>query len=173
MIALASVALVPAGCANENSAPIVACQRAGGASSPVSSAAYRDKSLADLQSLAAGGDLAAARVVGERYEHGDGVELDVSQAAKWYRSAALLPPQPHIIIVPAVGRNPSYVIPVSTGPSTPGDALALERLAALYRAGHGVPRDVAGAERLASCARERGAPATALSQSSGKAGRHG
>ena len=78
---------------------------------------------------------AAARVLGERYERGEGVAADVRKAVSWYRAAGLVVPQAHYVYSPGFGRVPGTVLAIgSAGPVTPGDAIALRHLGELPRA---------------------------------------
>jgi hypothetical protein len=121
------------------------------------SLAYRADSLIDLQSMASAGDRVAARVLGERYQYGDGVPADLKQAASWYERAAFVSPTTSFVYMPGFGKTQGSVIPVTAGQTGPGDPVALNRLGMLYRKGLGVRPDPARAETLLSCTRARGA----------------
>lgn len=68
--------------------------------------------IAALQAKAEKGDAAAQRMLGEKYEHGDGVPQNAEKAAEWYRKAGLQ-----------------------------GDGVAALNLGVLYWTGDGVPQD--------------------------------
>lgn len=121
------------------------------------SSAYAGRSIAELESLASNGDLAAARVLGERYQRGEGVSVDMKQAVRWYEQAAIIPPRNVPVFIPSFGKTPPTVTQVAAGPATPGDPLALTELGALYAKGEGVPQDPVRAQQLESCAASRGA----------------
>jgi len=140
------------GCAQSILTPPLAC---GPAAPPVPSAAYQDKSLEDLKSLASK-DQAAARVVGERYQHGEGVGPDMKQAVDWYQRAASTAPTTMPVYMPGYGKVPGTVL-IVPGPSSPGDAIAMAHLGPLYIDGNAVPRDVAHGQALLACAAGRGA----------------
>ncbi len=145
--------------------PLGACHKdytynlscSGPAQSVVPSSKYAGRSETELRSLAQDGDLAAARVLGERYEHGDAVPIDPARAAGWFEQAAFVPPATSFIAAPKVGNTGGFLVPVTSGVAMPGDALALADLARLYAAGWGVPRDDLKAQKLMSCAILRGA----------------
>jgi TPR repeat protein len=144
-------------CAHPDLTASLSCPPDPNAAPPISSSTYQANSIPELKDKAGAGDLAAARVFGERYEHGNGVGTDIDKAVQCYQRAAIVLPETRIVIAPAVGESPSYVIPISAGLSTPGDALALSRLAALYRQGRGVPFDCVQANKLSYCASTPGA----------------
>lgn len=101
--------------------------------------------------------LAAARVLGERYENGIGVRRDPKKAATWYRIAALIQPEIHFVYSPGVGKVPGTVIPVgAAGPVTPGDPIAMRLLGEMYRRGSGIPADNGRADVLIACAGKLG-----------------
>jgi DNA-binding beta-propeller fold protein YncE len=78
---------------------------------------------------------ATARVMGERYEHGEGTARDPAKAVEWYRKAAL------------VEKDGSVI---------PGDAFAMHRLGEMYRDGVGMARDEKRADVLLKCATLQG-----------------
>jgi TPR repeat protein len=107
--------------------------------------------------LASDGDLAAARVLGERYERGEGVPTDDRQALNWYKSAAIIPPAASFIYAPAVGKQPGFLVPVTSGLAAPGDPIAIAHLGVLYLSGRGAPLDEPRGRQLLACAAARGA----------------
>jgi hypothetical protein len=137
------------GCQRDYSGAL-ACD--GPIAAPAPSALYRDKSIGDLETLASAGDLVAARVLGERYEQGDGVASDMKEAVRWYRQAAFIPPTTTFVAAPAVGGRTGFVVPVTAGLARPGDSVAMADLGRLYEVGKGVGRDTVRAEALSSCA---------------------
>jgi FOG: TPR repeat, SEL1 subfamily len=78
---------------------------------------------------------ATARVMGERYEHGQGTARDPAKAVEWYRKAALIE---------------------KDGIVTAGDGFAMRRLGEMYRDGIGVARDGKRADVLLKCATLQG-----------------
>lgn len=80
-----------------------------------------------LRNAAAKGDPAAAFIIGVKYTEGDGIDADLSEAAKWYQKAA-----------------------------DKGLAPAQYRLASLYEKGRGVDQDIAKAKEWYSRAAEAG-----------------
>lgn len=106
------------------------------------------ESLSDLRGLAAQGDPVAMTTLGQRYETGDGVDLDPDQAIDWYRKAvaaddplgqyllgemyingAIKPPQP---------RRAAQLFMRS---AARGNAAAHAALGRAYEKGEGVPQD--------------------------------
>ncbi len=149
-------ALLATGCAAPDLSASLVCSAEQGKNPPLSSAIYRDDSIADLKSLASSGDLAAARVIGERYESGDGVSPNVQQAVLWYRQAAFKPPVTTTVYMPGYGKTPGATLPITAGPATPGDLIAMADLGRLYLKGQGVPVDRARGDLLLACAAENG-----------------
>lgn len=146
--------LLLAGCQPDYTAQL-SCD--GPAQPATPSSAYAGSTIADLEAKASTGDLAAARVLGERYEHGTGVPVDLGKAASWYQRAAIIPPGTLPVWMPGYGSVPGHLIPITAGDSKPGDAIALAELGALYGTGLGVARDASKARRLEICAATRGA----------------
>lgn len=153
------------GCANRlgfEDADRLACLSPSVAMAPVPSSAYAAVSLQELESLARSGDrnrlsLAAARVLGERFEHGDNVPRDLNKALAWYRAAALILPDVHFIYMPGFGSVPGSVIAIGgAGPAMPGDPIAMQHFGELYRTGSGVPVNLDRANILLSCAAKSG-----------------
>jgi TPR repeat protein len=132
-------------------APALAC---GPAAPAVPSATYQDKSIDDLKSLASN-DQAAARVVGERYQHGEGVGPDIKQAADWYQRAASMAPTTMHVYMPGYGKVPGTILTVPE-PSSAGDAIAMAHLGWLYIEGDALPFDEARGRELLACAAARG-----------------
>ena len=92
-------------------------------------------------------DLAAGRVLGERYDKGQDVPADIRQALVWYRFAATVRANTTFVY----GGSPGTLLPV-TGSSTPGDPVAIHRLGELYLDGIGVEADFDRGEWLLACA---------------------
>jgi DNA-binding beta-propeller fold protein YncE len=94
----------------------------------------------------------AARVLAERYENGVSTPANPQQAAAYYEMAAFIAPQPYAVYLPGFGGVPGSTVMVDgNGPVTPGDVIAMSRLAQMYRDGVGVERSAARAERLSAC----------------------
>ncbi len=100
--------------------------------------------------------MAAARVIGERYETGDGVSPDIAKAIGWYQQAAFRPPVMTTVYMPGYGKTPGATIPITVGPARPGDPVAMAHLGRLYLSGRGVPVDAARGDRLLACAAGQG-----------------
>jgi hypothetical protein len=150
------VPFVATACAHPDLAAILACPPDQAENPPLSSSVYHDDSIADLKTLASDGDLAAARVIGERYETGDGVAADIKEAIGWYQRAAFKPPAITTVYMPGYGKTPGSTIPITVGPATPGDLVAMAHLAHLYLIGRGLPEDDARGQRLLACAAAHG-----------------
>lgn len=94
----------------------------------------------------------AARVLAERYEDGVSTPANPQQAAAYYEMAAFVAPQPYATYLPGFGGVPGSTVMVGgNGPATPGDIIAISRLAQMYREGVGVERNTARADRLSAC----------------------
>jgi TPR repeat protein len=158
--------LLLSACAHSGLAPAVACQPDPSGKLPAASSAYRDKSIDDLKSLAADGDLVAARVVGERYEHGDGVAADPKAAADWYQRAAFTPPTTMPVYMPGYGKVSGTVLSIPA-PPRPGDPVAMAHLGWLYINGDALPFDEARGRELLACAATRGVNVGDMSALSG------
>jgi len=110
------------------------------------------QSLSDLRGLAAQGDPVAMTTLGQRYEIGNGVDLDPDQAITWYRQAAaggdplgqyllgemyvngaIKPPQP------------KRAVQLFMRAAARGNAAAHAALGRAYEKGLGVPQDYARA----------------------------
>ena len=99
------------------------------------------------------GTSAAARVLAERYERGEGTPADPVQAAAWYRAAAIIVSEVRYVYVPELTNVPNSMVPIGgSNPPTPGDLLAMRRLADMYREGTAVPKNSARANELTACA---------------------
>ena len=106
-----------------------------------------------LMEQAHGGNSAAARVLAERYERGDGMPADPARAAVWYRSAAIVSSEVRYVRVPGLGEEGSMVPIGGSNPPTPGDPIALHRLADMYRHGStAMPMNIRRANALETCA---------------------
>lgn len=110
------------------------------------------QSISDLRGLAAQGDAVAMTTLGQRYEVGDGVDLDPDEAITWYRQAAaagdplgqyylgemyingaIKPPQPQ------------RAVQLFMRSAARGNAAAHAALGRAYEKGFGVPQDYARA----------------------------
>lgn len=101
------------------------------------------------------GGRVVARVLGERYRAGRGVPADPAKALAWTRAAAVVETTTtQFIVAPAVGKQPSYTVPLNRRVLTGGDPVALLELGTLYAQGRGVPRDEAVAKVLLECGRK-------------------
>ncbi|TWB39215.1 tetratricopeptide repeat protein [Nitrospirillum pindoramense] len=101
------------------------------------------------------GGRVVARVLGERYRAGRGVPADPAKALAWTRAAAVVETSTtQFIVAPAVGKQPSYTVPLNRTVLTGGDPVALLELGTLYAQGRGVPRDEAVAKVLLECGRK-------------------
>lgn len=110
-----------------------------------------------LQCAAASGDRQAMVELGKRFEAGTGVATDAAQAARFYRRAAQPSSGTTFVYSPAVGRETmGQVIPVRTGPDSPGLPEAQYRLALLYLRGEGVKQSTEEAIRLLELAAAAG-----------------
>lgn len=105
-----------------------------------------------LMEEAHSGNSAAARVLAERYERGDGMPADPARAALWYRSAAVVVSEVRYVQVPGLGEEGSMVPIGGSNPPTPGDPIALHRLADMYRQGGAVQMNTRRANALENCA---------------------
>ncbi|TWB13971.1 hypothetical protein FBZ89_11822 [Nitrospirillum amazonense] len=131
----------------------MACPAAGGPVPP--SKAYDDLDARALEAKADHGDLAAARVLGERYRAGVDVAVDPVKALAWTRRAAVVEhTTTQFIMAPAVGKQPGYTVPVNQTALSGGDPLALIELGMLYAQGQGVPRSDTIAAALTLCGRQ-------------------
>lgn len=153
-ISAAFVLVAPAvtsGCTKPNLAASFVCQPSSLGAVPIPSSAYTNFSIPDLRTAAAGGDRAAARVVGERYEQGIGVEANLKQAVEWYETAAFVSPQTLPVYMPGNGKVPPTFLQVTSGPALSADPVALSRLGDLYLSGRGMPMDLARGRLLLAC----------------------
>jgi len=120
---------------------------------PVPSIVFDKLSNEELMEQARSGMSAAARVLAERYERGEGVPADPVQAAAWYRQAAVVVFEVRYVSVSALANTPDSMVPIGgSNPPTPGDLIAMRRLAAMYREGSGLPKNTAHAKALTACA---------------------
>src|SRR5215471_7948482 len=119
---------------------------------PVPSIVFDKLSNQELMEQARAGTSAAARVLAERYERGEGTPADPVQAAAWYRAAAVVVSEVRYVQVPSLGDEGSMVPIGGSNPPTPGDLLAMRRLADMYREGTAVPKNTARASELTACA---------------------
>jgi hypothetical protein len=126
-------------CARPDLADSFVCQPNSAAAPAIPSLAYSGRTSGDLRTAADHGDLAAARVLGERYERGEGGEPDIKQAVQWYETAAFIPPYTLPVYMPGYGKVPPTVMQITSGRASQGDPVAMARLGELYRTGLGVP----------------------------------
>jgi TPR repeat protein len=154
--ALAAVmSVLLSACAHSGLAPAVACEPDPSGKPPTASSVYREKSIDDLKSLASSGDLAAARVIGERYEHGEGIVADPKEAAAWYQRAAFTPPTTMPVYMPGYGKTSGTVLAIP-GPTRAGDPVAMAHLGWLYINGDALPFDESRGREFLACAAARG-----------------
>lgn len=113
--------------------------------------------LAGLQCRAWSGEKLAQLELGRRFETGDGVAVDLKQAAHFYRVAAQDISGTTYVYSPPVGkRGRSMVLPLRTGIDQPGLAEAKYRLGLMYRDGRGMNANPQKAGRLISESRAQG-----------------
>ena len=92
-----------------------------------------------LASSACGGDEFAQYEIGLIYEADTGTPGNLKKAAKWYkRAAARKSGAAPIYLAPVGNQRTGWVMPIKTGPTSPGDADAQYRLGLLYLDGRGV-----------------------------------
>lgn len=113
---------------------------------------HEDPKIAALMQSNCSGDRHAALQLGFLFE-GRG---DLQQAAHYYGIAATPSAGQTYIYVPPAGDVAGYVMPVDTGPRTPGSAEAQYRLAVMYRDGSGVEQNARKARKLFRQAAEQG-----------------
>jgi TPR repeat protein len=101
-----------------------------------------------LTCRAASGSKQAQLRLGKAYETGSGVAIDLKRAATLYRAASRPTSGTTYVYSPGVGKSRGQVLPLRTGPDTPGLPEATYRLGLMYRDGRGVSRDVERGERL-------------------------
>jgi TPR repeat protein len=150
------------GCAAQNPSAGFECAPVGSGAPP--STHYAALSADQLKDVAQGGplglgqrDLAATRVMGERYAVGEGLPIDHAKATEWFGRAGVLPPVTSAYYVPGFGKVPGTVMTVVIDPhSRPGDPIAMAYLAQLYQTGDGVKKDVLWGSLLLSCAAQFG-----------------
>jgi len=130
---------------------------AGCAHPPVASCGNSGDVVASLQCRAWSGDKLAQLEMGKRLESGDGVAIDLRQAARFYRMAAQDVSGTTYVYSPPVGKHGrAMVLPIRTGSDQPGLSEAKYRLSLMYRDGRGVRRNAGKAERLINEARDQG-----------------
>ena len=116
-----------------------------------------EQSLERLVCEARDGDQSSQYLLGKLYEDGVGVPADLGEAAKWYRRAAKgRSGTTYVYSAPVGDERYGRVLPVTTGPDTPGLSEAQYRLGLLYRDGRGVDRNLKRARRWLERAAERG-----------------
>jgi TPR repeat protein len=133
----------------------------GPAQTATPSSAYAARTIVDLKSLAYDGDRAAARVLGERHEHGEGVPIDLKQAVRWYEQAAIIPPTVMTVWMPGYGKVPGTTLTIPSGTTQAGDAIAMAHLGRLYMDGKALPFDESHGRTLLNCAAAHGGSANA------------
>ena len=115
------------------------------------------QSLERLVCEARHGDQFSQYILGKLYEEGVGVPADPGEAAKWYRRAAKARSgNTYVYSAPVGDERYGRVIPVATGPATPGLSEAQYRLGLLYRDGRGVDQNLKRARRWLERAAEKG-----------------
>jgi len=127
-------------------------------------ASHDDLEVASLMRDSCQGDRHASMQLGLWFEGHE----DYEAAARYYRAAAAPDIGQTYIWVPPAGDVGGYVMPVDTGPRTPGNAEAQYRLGLMYRDGRGVKQSNAKARNYFRQAAEQGhADAKALLEASG------
>lgn len=101
-----------------------------------------------MQCAAARGDKAAQLLLGEAYEAGTGVIVDLRRAAQLYAAAATPTTGVTFVYSPGVGKARGQVIPVRSGMPTPGLREAKYRWGRMLVAGRGTRQDVKKGTRL-------------------------
>jgi len=97
----------------------------------------------------------ALRALGERYQTGTGVERDLGKAADFYRRAAFVIPPTKATYVPGFGGMPGSTMVYDDGAgNTPGDLVAMNRLARMYLDGDGVKLDAENGQALLECSKK-------------------
>ncbi len=110
-----------------------------------------------LASRACGGDAFAQYEIGLIYENGTDIPENLRKAAKWYkRAAARKSPTAPIYLAPVGNQRTGWVMPVQTGPVSPGDADAQYRLGLLYLKGRGVKQSRTKAKKWLKRAARQG-----------------
>ena len=119
--------------------------------------------IAALRELAEAGDATAQTELGERYEHGRGVEQDYGVAVSWFRCAA---DQGHAAGQAAIGflyanglgvpQDDAEAVRWSLRAAEQGNARGQNNLGAMYGTGHGVERNDADAIHWYRRAAEQG-----------------
>lgn len=96
--------------------------------------------------------LVRQRVIGERYERGDGVKPDVVEAISHYRRAAFTTSAGSVTYIPGLGGSAGSVSVTGPGGKRAGDPVAIRRLGEMYRDDIGLPMDALRAKALLACA---------------------
>ncbi|MFC4349130.1 tetratricopeptide repeat protein [Kordiimonas lipolytica] len=113
---------------------------------------HDDPKVASLMRDSCAGNRGASMQLGLWFEGHDDYEM----AVRYYRVAATPDIGQTFIWVPPAGDVGGYVMPISTGPGTPGNAEAQYRLGLMYRDGRGVKQSVAKARSYFQQAAEQG-----------------
>jgi len=113
---------------------------------------HDDPQIAALMDKTCSGDRGAAMQLGFLFE----AREEFEQAAHYYGVAATPSSGQTYVYVPPAGDVAGYVMPVDTGPRTPGNAEAQYRLALMYREGKGVKQSDRKAASLLRQAAEQG-----------------
>ena len=93
----------------------------------------------ELVELACSGNKTAEFMLGYVYETGKGTVADPKKAVKWYRKASRpTRGMSHVDVAPVGTQAHGRVMPVQTGPETPGNPDAEYRLGLMYLEGRGV-----------------------------------
>ncbi|SHL53634.1 localization factor PodJL [Roseibium suaedae] len=107
-----------------------------------------------LRKAAAGGDAAAAFIIGVKYTEGEGITADLAEAAKWYQKAAdknLAPAQYRLASLYEKGRGVEQDIAKAkdwySRAAEAGNAKAMHNLAVLYAEGSDSAPDFAKAAK--------------------------
>ncbi|MDE1147150.1 MAG: hypothetical protein PW843_11095 [Azospirillaceae bacterium] len=150
-----------ASCGGPQGDPLLGLTCPAPTAAAVASNTYDGLDAPALEAKAEDGDRAAARVLGERYRTGLGVAADPARALAWTRRAAVVEnTTTQFIVAPAVGKQPSFTVPINHTTLAAGDPPALVELGQLYSLGLGVPRDAAVARTLIECGRKGQQPWT-------------
>ncbi|SDD89732.1 tetratricopeptide repeat protein [Kordiimonas lacus] len=115
-------------------------------------AEHEDPKVASLMRDSCQGNRGASMQLGLWFEG----EEDYERAARYYRAAATPDIGQTYIYVPPAGDVGGYVMPIDTGPHTPGNAEAQYRLGLMYRDGRGVKQSASKARSYFRQAAEQG-----------------
>jgi TPR repeat protein len=111
----------------------------------------------ELAEAACSGNKLSQFMLGYLLETGEGVAADPKKAVKWYQRAARpTRGMSHADVAPVGKQAYGRVIPVQTGPETPGIPAAEYRLGLMYLEGRGVQESRNKAMRWLRSAAEKG-----------------